>query len=218
MPLRVRELSTTLGPAGPDPFTLGPVSFDVADGQIAVLTGPIGAGKSLLIESLLGLHPAIGSIILGDDELIDRPVWQRGFGWIPQDGLLLPSRTVRWQLDDAARTENRTGPAVADRDAFLTEWRLTPLLDRRTPELSGGQRQLVAAARAILSRPRMLLLDEPFAALDPAERQRLQTLIVSWIRTHKLPALHVTHSEDEAAAIADVRLRMDRGQLTSHST
>ena len=225
MTLAVRDLTTTAGR-----FTLGPLSFEIAAGECVALTGPVGAGKSTLVESLLGLRPVAGSLAFDGEELADAPVELRGFGWVPQDALLLPSQTVRRQVAAAAAMPNRSAPPRAERslvgrllrrpdpnagpvEELLKTWGLGDLADRLPAALSGGQQQRVALVRAVASRPRLLLLDEAFSAQDADRRAGLRSQVREWARRQRVGVLHITHNEEEAAAVADRRLRIVDGQL-----
>ena len=219
--LVLTDLTTRVGHATGDrrPFTLGPLSLAVAPGECVVITGPVGAGKSTLIECMLGLRPVAGAVTLDGERLDTLPIERRRLGWVPQDGALLASRTVRQQITQATRFPSRRRPPASRKDApavaasLLDDWSLSSLAERRPAELSGGQRQQVALVRAIASRPAALLMDEPFSAQDPETRVRLRGRIRAWAASESIPLLHITHDEAEAEAIADRRVVLVDGQI-----
>ena len=147
--------------------------------------GPSGTGKTTLLRALLGLEPAIGRLVVDGVVLQDgprgQPAWTRGLGWVPQDATLFPHQTVAQNLGWA-------GAAPAAVAELAVSLGLDGLLDRLPRRLSGGERQRVALGRALLARPRLLLLDEPFSALDPVWRDRVTALLAG---TRALVVSHV---------------------------
>ena len=180
-------------------FTLGPVDLAVERGEYLVLVGPSGAGKTVLVETLLGWHgPAAGSALLEGGPVAALPPAARRFAYLPQDLGILPHLTVRanltWGLD--CRGE-RPDPELEAR--LVAVLNLAPLLARSDPAtLSRGEQQRLALGRALLTRPRRLLLDEPCAAIDPHRRRELQLLLRSLHREFAMTVVHVTHDREEA--------------------
>ncbi len=181
--------------------------------RIAIV-GPSGAGKTTLLRVLAGLErPARGIVrVEGERWLdvaagVDRRPWERGVGWVPQDALLFPHRTVAENLAYAGRATERE---VAETAKWLD---LTSLLTRRPRRLSGGERQRVALGRALLSRPRLLLLDEPFAALDPTLRASVAAGVRARCDAHRVPLVLVSHDREDVAALADEKWELVGGCL-----
>jgi molybdate transport system ATP-binding protein len=182
--------------------------------HVAIL-GPSGSGKSTLLRALAGLEPrAEGRVSFGDevwldsDSGIDMPAWERRVGWVPQDALLFPHLSLRENLAYAG-----AGQSEVERMAeslFLTE-----LLDRRPRFLSGGERQRVALGRALLSAPRLLLLDEPFSALDRPLRGEVGSMVREFARDSGTPIVLVSHDEHDAELLADERWVLVAGVLTA---
>jgi molybdate transport system ATP-binding protein len=182
--------------------------------HVAIL-GPSGSGKSTLLRALAGLEPsAEGRVSFGDEVWLDSdagvhmPAWERRVGWVPQDALLFPHLSLRENLAYAG-----TGQSEVERMAeslFLTD-----LLDRRPRFLSGGERQRVALGRALLSAPRMLLLDEPFSALDRPLRGEIAAMVRAFARDSGMPIVLVSHDEHDAELLADERWVLVAGSLTA---
>ena len=187
------------------------------------IRGPSGAGKTTLLHLLSGLlRPTSGHLrlagVAGEETLSDSttdtfvPAWRRRFGLVFQEGLLFPHLNVRRNLlfgapGTASEDSRFTLPTVAE----LLE--IVPLLDRQPRQLSGGERQRVALGRALLQAPRLLLMDEPLAALD--DRLKAQILpYLERVRTETgLPMIYVSHSTAELDRLADVQYTLADGEL-----
>lgn len=175
------------------------------------LSGPTGSGKTTLLRVLAGLRRLEdGQVEVGGEAWQDGrrclPAWRRGIGWAPQEALLFPHRTVRDNAAFAARSQ-------ADAAAVIEAFELGGLLDRWPANLSGGERQRVALARAFAARPKLLLLDEPFSALDSASRARAIAAVRRLSETWGLPFVLVTHDAGDAAALAQERWEIRDGRL-----
>lgn len=196
-------------------FALSGVNLLVPDGQYGVLMGRTGCGKTSLLEILCGLRsPDAGRVWLGDREVTHEPPRTRRVGYVPQDGALFPTMTVQEQLGFSLQLRG-IGRLESDRDisAMAARLGIAHLLDRMPHGLSGGERQRVALGRALLSNPRVLLLDEPLSAVDEETRDELAALLREVQREHQLTALHVTHSRREADLLADVRFVLEDGKM-----
>jgi molybdate transport system ATP-binding protein len=196
-------------------FTVAP---DIAvDARAIALFGPSGSGKTSILESIAGLRtPQRGRIVVNGRVLLDRqthtdvPVRERRVGYVPQDVLLFPHLDVRRNVVYATP---RRAHAGIDTLAELLD--LSALMDRRVGSLSGGERQRVALARALYSGPDVLLLDEPLAAVDLARRRRIIEALLAIRDELHVPLVYVTHSPDEAKAIADYALVVDEGTVVA---
>ncbi|MCA9151535.1 MAG: ABC transporter ATP-binding protein, partial [Planctomycetales bacterium] len=143
----------------------------------------------------------------------------RGIGYVPQDGALFPTMTVEDQIGFALYVRRRAPQEIAARVRDLAEMLEIPHLLRRYPQhLSGGEAQRVALGRALAFHPHVLLLDEPLSALDPQTREHMYLLIKRIRQQTRITAIHVTHSQQEAEALADVVLTLDRGQVQCRAT
>ena len=182
--------------------------------RAVAVVGPSGAGKSTLLRVLAGVErratgrvTVAGQTWLDSERAIFVEPWDRKVGWVPQDDLLFPHLTVRQNLAFAGAD----AVAVLEAAELLA---VAPLLDRRPRHLSGGERQRVALGRALLARPRLLLLDEPFSALD----RPLRLDLVRRVRAHAEGAgmmlMLVSHDEGDAEALADERWLLLEGGLT----
>jgi molybdate transport system ATP-binding protein len=192
--------------------------------ELAVLFGPSGSGKSLTLRLIAGLaRPDAGHVAAGDRLLLDTnravclPPQQRSIGYVFQDLALFPHMTV---LDNVLygghglEREERAERA----ESLIRRFGLSGLQRRRPGEISGGQKQRVAFARALLRRPAILLLDEPFSALDTPLRRDMGELLREVQRELKLPALLVTHDAVEAASLADTVILCTAGRVIRQGT
>lgn len=186
-------------------------------GSATALYGPSGSGKTSLIETIAGLRrPRRGTVIVHgrtvfDHARIDVPARERRIGYVPQDDALFPHMTVQHNIVYGSR-RNET-PHHADFDHVTGVLEIGHLLERGVRDLSGGERKRVALARALLSNPEVLLLDEPVAGLDPDLRSRVLDYLVRVHRDFPIPLVYVTHSRDEAAVVCDEMVMMEKGRV-----
>jgi molybdate transport system ATP-binding protein len=186
-----------------------------------VLFGPSGAGKTSIINMIAGLlRPDRGRIVLDDEVLfddaarIDLAVWRRLIGYVFQEGRLFPHLSVKHNLDYG----RWMGGHAADPAAFVHVVELLNidhLLDRRPGKLSGGERQRVAVGRALLMRPRLLLLDEPLASLDEARKADILPYLERLRDDAKVPMIYVSHDAAEVKRIGSRVVRLDGGKVVA---
>jgi molybdate transport system ATP-binding protein len=198
-----------------EPFTLD-VDLQLPAHGITGIFGASGSGKTSILRCVAGLEtPRPGIVqVAGEtwqDERVFVPPWQRRTGYVFQDAALFPHLDVRGNLEFARKRSGTHAPL----DAAIELLGIAALLDRRPHTLSGGERQRVAIARAIASGPRLLLLDEPLAALDIARRGEILPWLLRLRGELSLPMLYVTHSVDEVARLADTIVLLDRGRVVA---
>jgi len=192
-----------------------------SESGVTGLFGPSGAGKTSVINMIVGLmRPDRGRIALDGQAVfdgaagIDLPVWRRRIGYVFQEGRLFPHLSVRHNLDYG----RWMGGQPADPAAFAHVVELLDvghLLDRRPGKLSGGERQRVAVGRALLMRPRLLLLDEPLASLDAARKADILPYLVRLRDEAKVPMIYVSHNASEVRQIASRVVRLEAGKVTA---
>ena len=194
------------------------IELSVAPGELLALVGPSGAGKSTALRCIAGLHrPEQGTVHCGGINWfdastgVDLPPHQRAVGLVFQDYALFPHMTALANITAAMGHLPRRERQIRARER-LAQVHLAGLEDRRPAELSGGQQQRVAVARALARDPAVLLLDEPFSAVDRATRRKLQDELAALRRNLAIPILLVTHDLDEALALADRMCVMHRGR------
>lgn len=187
------------------------------------LFGPSGSGKSTAIHIIAGLlKPTRGLVQLGDDVLvdtqrqIDRPSHRRRVGVVFQDSRLFPHMTVSGNLGYGARLRDRS--AVVSFEDVVDLLALGSLLDRRPVALSGGEQQRVAIGRALLSHPRLLLLDEPLVGLDRAMKQQVLPMLYRVCQAVKLPIVYVSHDLSEVLQLTDQLLLIDAGKTVAQGS
>lgn len=201
--ISIRQLSLDRGG-----FRLEGVDLEIPEGAYAVLMGPTGCGKTSVLECVAGLVAArSGSILIGGREVTRLPAAERQLGYVPQDGALFAGLGVWENLAFALRIRGEKEANVKARITGLAQaLGIDHLLERGIRGLSGGERQRVALGRALAFRPRVLLLDEPLAALDETSRDAMCSLLETLHRETGTTFLHVTHSAAEANRLATVRL------------
>jgi molybdate/tungstate transport system ATP-binding protein len=206
--IRIEGMSNTWGQT----FTLDDISLEVREGEYFVILGPTGAGKTLLLEIIAGIHyPEEGRILIGGEDKTLLPPERRNIGFMYQDYSLFPHMDAKSNIEygmrvrgiDAAQRERRLEELIGLLD-------ISPLLHRDVTTLSGGEQQKVAMARALACYPKVLLLDEPFSALDERTKSRLIHEMKALHRHERLTVVHVTHSQEEALQLADrIAIMMD---------
>ena len=188
-------------------FRLDDVSFALEAGAYGVVVGPAGAGKTTLIETIAGLRRVrAGSVRIAGADVTAWPPEARRTGLVYQHAYLFPHLSVAGNIAYAADSPD-TATEMIDR------FELGELIDRHPSSLSGGERQLVALARALASRPRLLLLDEPYGALDMRRRIRVRNTVRSLHQAWALTTLHVTHDFAEAGVVGDTMVVLDGGRV-----
>ncbi len=192
-------------------FTLD-VDLRLPGQGVTVLFGPSGCGKTTLLRALAGLESAHGRVALGGDVWQDErsfvPAHKRALGYVIQEAALFPHLDVRGNLAYGAR-RSASPLALAPLVELLG---IAALMSRRPGTLSGGERQRVAIARALASGPRLLLMDEPLAALDAARKAEILPYLERLHAELALPIVYVTHAMDEAVRLADHLVLLDAGR------
>ena len=212
-PLRARLLRSHPG------FTLD-VDLELSGRGVTALFGHSGSGKSTCLRLIAGLERSPGTVVevngetWQDDALgIFVPVHRRALGYVFQDAALFPHLSVSQNLDYGRKRRPASRPV--DANALVELLGIGPLLERRPDTLSGGERQRVAIARALLAGPRLLLMDEPLASLDPARKREILPYLERLHESLEIPVLYVSHSVDEVARLADHLVVLESGRVTA---
>ncbi len=198
------------------------LSLEINDGEFLVLLGPSGCGKSTTLRMLAGLEDvSSGGIYIGDAKVNDLPPGARGLGMVFQSYALYPHMTIAENLSFGLRMAKGEG-RLSDEEiikrvqetAKLME--LEDQLDKKPKQLSGGQRQRVALGRALIRRPKVLLMDEPLSNLDAELRHQMREEIRRIHDTLGTTTVYVTHDQIEAMTLADRIVILDQGELQQH--
>jgi molybdate transport system ATP-binding protein len=200
---------------------LGRIALDVrfeSSPGLTALVGPSGAGKTSVLNAIAGfLKPSRGRITFNDEVLLDTaaaidvPAHQRRVGYMFQEPRLFPHLNVRHNLLYGRRFAANT--LVSEHDV-IELMGLAPLMLRGTSQLSGGEKQRVALGRALLSGPRLLLLDEPLASVDAARKDEILPYLDRLRSELKLPTIYVTHNADEIMTRADLTIALSEGRIS----
>ncbi len=215
----VDGLSLTLGA-----FALRDLSLAVAAGEILVLLGPNGAGKSVTIETIAGFHrPRAGRIAIGGRDVTHLPPERRRVGLVFQNFGLFPHLSVAQNV--AIGTRRHAGPLHArtpvplgDVPALLAYFAIAHLADRKPRDLSAGEQQRASLARALATRPDLLMFDEPFSALDAPTHDQLRRDLDHFVRAAGIPAIFVTHDPIDARVLADRIAVINAGAAVQQGT
>jgi ABC-type Fe3+/spermidine/putrescine transport system ATPase subunit len=191
------------------------ISFTVAAGETVCLLGASGSGKSTLLRIIAGLEAAEqGQVCWEGENLASVPAHRRGFGLVFQDYALFPHMNV---VENVAFGLKMLGLPRAETErrvtSVLEKVNLTEFKRRRVTDLSGGEQQRVALARALAPNPHLLMFDEPLGALDRSLRERLMEELRTILRTSGVPAIYVTHDQEEAYKLADRILLLHEGEI-----
>lgn len=196
------------------------LTFTLAECGIAVIFGPSGSGKTSLINCIAGLEtPDAGQILchgitcFNAKQSINLPPEARRLGYVFQDARLFPHLSVRENLRFGLRFHAHSSKDAPALDEVAELLDIAPLLHRRPGNLSGGEKQRVAIGRALLCRPRLLLMDEPLSSLDMSLKDGLMAYIARIPQQWNVPVLYVTHSPDEALALGSSLLLLRQGRL-----
>ena len=191
------------------------VSFGIEKGKLIGLLGPSGSGKTTILRMLAGLERQdSGNIYIGGKLVNDLPSCQRGIGFVFQNYALFPYLTFFDNIAYGLKVQKRDKAYIKDRVTELLELVGLPGLEKRYPDqLSGGQRQRIALARALAPDPELLLLDEPFAAIDAKVRKELRTWLRNTIDKIGITSIFVTHDQDEAIEVADEIIITNLGRV-----
>lgn len=191
------------------------VSFGVEKGHLAALLGPSGSGKTTILRMIAGLDkPDSGDILINGARVNDVPGSKRGIGFVFQNYALFRYMTVADNIAFGLEVQKKSKAKIKDKVEELLELVSMQELGKRYPhQLSGGQRQRVAFARALAPNPQLLLLDEPFAAIDAKVRRELRSWLKEMIGRVKVTSIFVTHDQEEALEMADTVIITNLGKI-----
>lgn len=194
------------------------INLTVERGEIIAILGPSGCGKTTLLNLILGTTPLSGgSISLDGKDITRMPMEKRPFNIVFQDYALFPHLNARQNI--LYGLKNKPGTSTpAEVDALVALLELEPHLEKRIDQLSGGQKQRVALARTLVMKPQLLLLDEPFSALDCVIRESIKARIRRIATELGLTILIVTHDPEEALTLADRVLVLNQGEIADFTT
>ncbi len=203
-----------------DSYILQGVSLHVKEGEIACLLGRNGAGKTTTMKSIMGYNPpARGSIRFDGQDVTEQPVYEkvrRGMGYVPEDRRIFPNLTVVENLE-VARLPGRSGQTAWNKERIFSTFPiLVKLRDHKGAELSGGEQQILALARALMGNPRILLLDEPCEGLAPIIVENLGEIITSL--KAEVPILMTEQNAHFALNISDRGYVIDKGRVRYEGT
>lgn len=196
------------------------VNFGIEKGKLIGLLGPSGSGKTTILRMIAGLEqPDSGEIIIDGKVVNDIPASARGIGFVFQNYALFRYMTVYDNIAFGLKVKNEDSKKIKERVSELIALTGLKGLEKRYPsQLSGGQRQRVAFARALAPNPQLLLLDEPFAAIDAKIRQELRSWLKEMIEKLGITSIFVTHDQDEAIEVADEIIITNQGKIEQKGT
>lgn len=196
------------------------INFGIAQGKLVALLGPSGSGKTTILRMLAGLEQQdSGDVIIEGKVVNDVPASERGIGFVFQNYALFRYMTVADNIAFGLEVQKKSKGEIRSRVEELLELISMKDLGKRYPhQLSGGQRQRVAFARALAPNPQLLLLDEPFAAIDAKVRRELRTWLREMIGRVGVTSIFVTHDQEEAMEVADMVILTNQGRIEQVGT
>lgn len=213
--IKVSNLTVKLGD-----FSLQNVNLDVDSGEYFIILGPTGAGKTVLLETIAGLHPVVkGTVSIDGRDITNLQPERRGLGIVYQDHVLFPHLSVWENVAFGLKSMKCPRRDIWSRIEKIAElMNIDHLLQRKPPGLSGGERQRVSLARALVTDPKVLLLDEPLSALDPEAREKMQQELAEIHRRLNVTIIHVTHDFEEALSLGERVAVINKGQVVQVGT
>jgi ABC-type Fe3+/spermidine/putrescine transport system ATPase subunit len=207
--LKLIDISLTLGD-----FNLGPLNLTVNQREYLIVIGRTGSGKTTLLKTIAGAYAANGKIILDDQDISAAPPEKRNIGYVSQTFISFDHLSVNGNIEFGLRVrdipkEEREKLAKQ----MASELGIEGLLSRYAATLSGGEQQRVSLARALVTHPKVLLLDEPLSMLDPETKRTIIRVFKAIPEKYNVPVIHVTHEWDEAYMLADQIAVMDQGKI-----
>ena len=213
--IEVRDLKVDLGE-----FVLQHINIDVRQGEYFIILGPTGAGKTVLLEAVAGLYPVLeGEIWVNGRDITSLKPEKRGIGIVYQDQMLFPHLSVAENIAFGLKSMKCPREHVKPKVNAISELLgIAHLLHRQPSTLSGGEKQKTALARALVTEPAVLLLDEPLSALDPDTKEKMQQELAELHRRLKVTIIHVTHDFEEAVALGERVAVINEGQIAQIGT
>jgi len=213
--IAIKNLKVDLGD-----FLLRDINLDIDSGEYFIVLGPTGAGKTVLLEAMAGLYPVLaGEVWIDGREITRLNPEKRGIGIVYQDQVLFPHLTVEENIAFGLKSRKCPKREVkAKVDTMAEIMGISHLLRRNSATLSGGEKQKVALARALVTEPRALLLDEPLSALDPESKEKMQRELREIHRRIKVTIIHVTHDFEEAVTLGHRVAVLNDGSIVQVGT
>jgi len=213
--IAIKNLKIDLGD-----FLLQNINLEINSGEYFIILGPTGAGKTVLLEAIAGLYPVLeGEVWIEGREIARLNPEKRGIGIVYQDYSLFPHLSVEENIAFGLKLRKCPKAAIKEKVNDIAEIvGVTHLLERKPQTLSGGEQQKVALARALVTEPEVLLLDEPLSALDPEMKERMQSALKELHHRVGVTVIHVTHDFEEAVALGHQVAVLNEGRIAQVGT
>jgi molybdopterin-binding protein len=213
--IAIKKLRVNLGS-----FQLEDIELKVEQGEYFIILGPTGAGKTVLLEAIAGIHPIVqGEVWIGDREVAKLKPEKRGIGIVYQDQVLFPHLSAEKNIAFGLKVKKHPKQEIKPKVEAMAEMLgVSHLLERKPETLSGGEKQKVALARALVTEPEVLLLDEPLSAVDLETREQMQQELKEVHRRFGVTIIHVTHDFEEAVALGHRVAVLNQGRIAQVGT